>query len=66
MASESDTDEALLRRIRAGEQHALGEFFGRIASDSGRWCSDGWTGGCRGTLILLTRFRRLLAMPRGG
>ena len=28
MASDSDADEALLRRIRAGEQHALGELFG--------------------------------------
>jgi RNA polymerase sigma-70 factor (ECF subfamily) len=27
MASDSDADEALLRRVRAGEQHALGEFF---------------------------------------
>src|SRR5580704_13170088 len=27
MTSESDADEALLRRIRAGEQHALGELF---------------------------------------
>jgi RNA polymerase sigma-70 factor, ECF subfamily len=28
MTSEPDADAALLRRIRAGEQHALGEFFG--------------------------------------
>ena len=27
MTSEADADQALLRRIRAGEQHALGEFF---------------------------------------
>ncbi len=28
MTSEPDADQALLRRIRAGEQHALGELFG--------------------------------------
>jgi RNA polymerase sigma-70 factor, ECF subfamily len=28
MTSEPDADEAVLRRVRAGEQHALGEFFG--------------------------------------
>ena len=48
MTSEADADQALLRRIRAGEQHALGELFARIASDSAGWCSYGWTGACKG------------------
>jgi len=28
MTSDADADQALVRRDRAGEQHALGEFFG--------------------------------------
>ncbi len=54
MSSESDADQRLCQRIRAGEQNALGELLRATTNGSAGWYGYGWTAVYKGASTLRT------------